>query len=196
MVIDYKKILETNTEFYKKYYEFDETHHLHRMPGEHYKLLTYLSYLYDGITILDVGTSLGESCLALAQNKKNKVISYDIRKEPLSYLKDYENIEYKILDINLEDINIIKSAKIIFFDIGHDGVAEKKFSDMLEKIDYKGYVFCDDVFSKIYPQCTDWFSKLNIEKYDISEVGHSSPIYGHGTGLLNYYNDNSVTIIK
>jgi len=84
----------------------------------------------------------------------------------------------------------------MFFDIGHNGTQEKIFSDMLDAQNYKGYVFCDDVFSTIYPACTLWFKGLDVEKYDISEVGHSNPHYGHGTGLLNYYNDGSVEIVK
>jgi hypothetical protein len=209
LVIDYKKILETNTKFYEKYYDFDETHHLHdnRMPGEHYKLLTYLSYSFNGITILDIGTNGGESCLALAQNKNNKVITYDIippknlgwkplNGDKLPYLKDYENIEVKVMDINEEDPSVILNSKFMFFDIAHDGVQEKRFSDMLNKHNYKGYVLCDDVYSKIYPKCSKWFQELNIEKYNISEVGHYSDRHGHGSGLLNYYNDNSVEIVK
>ena len=76
-------------------------------------------------------------------------------------------------------------------DIMHDGVTEQKFSDMLSRIGYKGYVFCDDVFSQIHPRCTEWFDKLEIEKYNLTEVGSNS-----GTGLLNYHEDNSVVIKK
>lgn len=210
LIIDYKKILETDTSFYEKYYNFNDTHHLHnnRMPGEHYKLLTYLSYSFDGVTILDIGTNGGESCLALAQNKNNKVITYDIfppknngwkwenKPNELPYLKDYPNIEVKVMDINAENPSIILNSSFMFFDIGHDGVSEKVFSDMLELNKYKGYILCDDVYSTIYPACTRWFASLATEKYDISEVGHWHPHYGHGSGLLNYHNDGSVKIIK
>lgn len=197
MIIDYSKITQTNTDFFRKYYTFDDTHHFAQQTGQHYKLLTYVSSLFDGITILDVGTYDGASCLALAQNPNNNVITYDIENihypklTPLPFLNDYPNVRQKVLDINLEVADVIKSAKIIFLDIVHDGIAEKKISDMLEKINYQGYVFCDDVFSTYHPACTQWFANLTIEKYNLTEIG------GHnGTGLLNYYDDKSVIIKK
>ena len=197
MIIDYNKIKNTNIDFFKKYYTFDETHHFAQQTGQHYKLLSYVSTLYDNITILDVGTYDGASCLALAQNKNNKVITYDIENifypkiSPLPFINDYPNVSRKIMDINTEDSEIIKSAQIIMLDIMHDGDTEKKFSDMLDSIGYKGYVFCDDVFSNHHPRCSEWFSNLTVEKYDLTEIG------GHnGTGLLNYYEDKSVKIIK
>jgi len=191
MIIDYKKIQQTNTDFFKKYYVFDDTHHFASSTGEHYKLLTNISFLYDDITILDIGTADGASCLALAQNKKNKVISYDITDISLPFLSDYPNVSFKNMDINDENVDIIKTAKIILLDAKHDGIMEKKFTDMLTSIDYKGFVICDDVYSSIHIDNTDWFEKLTIEKYNLTDIGHV-----HGTGLLNFYQDNNVTIIK
>ena len=191
MIIDYKKIQQTNTDFYRKYYIFGDNHHFVAPTGEHYKLLTYISSLYDDITILDVGTADGASCLALAQNKKNKVISYDIDNVTLPFAKDYPNVEFKNMDINTENVDIIKSAKIILLDAKHDGIMEKTFADILDSINYEGYVICDDVYSSIHPENTAWFDSVTIEKYNLTEIGHA-----HGTGLLNYYKNNDVTIIK
>jgi len=202
MIIDYKQIYNIDTSFFNKYFGSHAVTFC-QPRGEHYKLLSYISQQYNGITILDVGTLRGASCLALAQNKNNKVITYDINNtettpnkwDPhvatLPFLDDYPNVTRKIMDINVESADIINSAEIILLDIIHDGVTEKKFSDMLDKIGYKGYVFCDDVFSHMHPACTQWFENIKIEKYNLTEVGHH-----HGTGLLNYYNDNSVHIKK
>ena len=47
-------------------------------PGkEHYRLLSYISTLYNGVTILDIGTYKGCSALALSFNPSNKVVSFD-----------------------------------------------------------------------------------------------------------------------
>ncbi len=203
MIIDFKKISETNIDFYKKTFEFTEGHHLCQPTGEHYKLLTYISYLFNGITILDVGTNGAESAVALAQNPKNKVITYDIEKKwhdislngtakPIAnFLEQYKNSEFKLLDINEEDENIIKSAKVIFLDIAHDGWQEKKFSDTLERIGYEGYVFCDDIFAPWLPQMKTWWDSIDVEKYDLTEIGHT-----WGTGLINYFKDESIKIIR
>jgi len=43
-------------------------------PGkEHYKLLSYLSTLFNNSNILDIGTHLGHSSLALSYNKTNTI---------------------------------------------------------------------------------------------------------------------------
>jgi hypothetical protein len=63
-------------------------------------------------------------------------------------------------------------------------------SEKLERINYKGYVFHDDVYSPDHPANNAWWESVtNIEKYNLTEIGHST-----GTGLLNYYNDNSIII--
>jgi hypothetical protein len=193
MIIDYKKIENTNTEFYHNHFEnLQPDHHLVRTPGEWYKLLTYISYLYDDILILDVGTNWGESAIALSQNKNNRVISYDIKTIwDMPFLKDYSNLEFKLMDIKDESDDIIKQAKIIVFDIAHDGIQEKRFTDKLKDIDYKGYMICDDIYSPHHPEMRPWWDSLTDEKYDITDIGHSL-----GTGLVNYYNDKNIKIIK
>lgn len=199
MIIDYKKITDTNIDFYRKTYIFDETHHLARMVGEHYKLLTYLSYKFDDILILDVGTAGGESSVALSQNPKNRVITYDIAKKweiektttmINHFLEDYSNLEFRLKDINEEDEELIKSAKIIFFDIAHDGFQEKRFTDTLLRIGFKGFLICDDMHAPFYPNMIHWWNSIQLEKYDLTDIGHT-----WGSGLVNYSNEK-IEIIK
>jgi hypothetical protein len=148
--------------------------------------------MFDGITILDVGTNWGDSAISLSQNPKNKVITYDIEhiwNYPFSV--NYPNLEFKLMDIIKESEDIIMSSKIIFLDIAHDGIQEKSFTDLLSKIGYKGYVFCDDIHLPWEPLMETWWNSLNIEKYDLTDIGHS-----WGTGFINYYQDGNIKIIK
>ena len=141
---------------------------------------------------MDVGTNWGESAVSLAQNPRNKIITYDIRKIwELPFLDNYSNLEFKLMDISKENDNIIKSAKIIFLDIAHDGMQEWSFTDRLLSIGYKGYLICDDIFAPFYPMMKPWWDSINIEKYDLTEIGHT-----WGTGLVNYYRNNDVKIIR
>jgi hypothetical protein len=213
MILDFKKIKETDVSFYKKTYTFKDDHHLNEKSGEHYKLLAYLTMLNDNITILDVGTNWGESAVALSQNPKNKVISYDIvtkwpqyvngslindgslsefidQSEDKPYLKQYSNLEFKMMDIANESDDVIMSAKIIFIDIAHDGHQEKNFTDRLERLGYKGLLFCDDIFSPYHPGMKPWWDSVTTEKHDLTEVGHLL-----GTGLINY-SDEKIVIVK
>ncbi len=48
-------------------------------PGtEHHQLLAYLSTMFEGRTIFDIGTHLGDSAHALSYNKSNQVHSFDV----------------------------------------------------------------------------------------------------------------------
>jgi predicted O-methyltransferase YrrM len=182
MEINKQEVLSQNVD----YFNFD----MARFPylknvQEHYRLLTYLSKKYDNITMLDAGTSFGHSCLALAQNPNNKIITYDIQDKNFEFFKTYTNIEFKKLDINKETPEIIKSAKIILLDVDpHDGLQEQVFTDYLTAIDYKGYVICDDIF--LNEPMKKWWDGITVEKYDVTSIGHMS-----GTGIINYNKDGN-----
>ena len=45
---------------------------------QHYYLLAYLSNLVNNSIIIDLGTHVGTSALALAFNNSNKILTYDI----------------------------------------------------------------------------------------------------------------------
>jgi hypothetical protein len=182
MILFKKIILDENLNFFKD--DISSFPYLMSIT-EHYRLLYYISKSYNNITIIDAGTNFGHSCKALAQNKNNKIITYDIQPKNFHFFDEYENIEFKLLDINKESEDIIKSAEIILLDIDpHDGIQEKQFTDFLIKINYKGYLICDDIF--LNKGMKDWWDSISIEKYDITEVGHFS-----GTGIVNFKQDNN-----
>ena len=139
---------------------------------EHYRLLVYISQLYKGVTLLDIGSYQGSSAIALSFNKKNKVISYDIVHQP------------EIADIKIPNIKFIKgdvlkdeiTAPFIILDTYHDGTFEQKFVNHLHKINYKGLVMFDDIY--LNNEMTNFWDALKNEKYDLTEIGHHT-----GTGI-------------
>lgn len=139
---------------------------------EHYRLLAYISKLYNGVTLLDIGSYQGSSAIALSFNKKNKVISYDIEQQP------------EIGEINIPNIKFIKgnvlkddiTAPFILLDTYHDGTFEQDFVDHLLKINYKGLVMFDDIH--LNKEMSNFWDGLKNEKYDLTEIGHHS-----GTGI-------------
>lgn len=151
-----------------------------KSQGEQYRLLVYLTNLYNGITIIDAGTAQGHSCLSLSQNKNNKIITYDLVRNPnLCDLDSIPNVERKLLDINKETDEIIKSAQIILLDIDpHDGKQEHVFYEKLKAMNYKGYVIVDD--TKLNPPMVNFWNSVTHEKYDVTDIGHWS-----GTGIIN-----------
>jgi len=183
MKINKKEVFELKLDFFN-----DD---LKRFPyldsqQEHYRLLVYLTNLYNEITIIDAGTNFGHSCLALAQNLNNKILTYDIVPKNLNFLNQYPNVSFKQMDINNESEEILKSTKIILLDIDpHDGIQETKFINHLINIGYRGYVICDDIY--LNDGMKNWWDSITIEKYDVTDIGH-----GTGTGIINFYEDKII----
>lgn len=149
---------------------------------EHYRLLAYISSLYNNANILDIGTYKGFSALALSKNKNNKVYSYDLSNEiEIEYLKDHTNlctnIEFKVENILLHK-NLILNSPFIMLDTAHDGIFENIFINFLIEINWKGLLLLDDIHE--YTELTKIWNEIKLEKYDITEKGHWS-----GTGLIN-----------
>lgn len=139
---------------------------------EHYRLLVYISKLYNGVTLLDIGSYQGSSAIALSFNKKNKVISYDLVHQPEIADIKIPNIKFLIGDVLKDDI----TAPFIILDTYHDGTFEQKFVDHLHKINYKGLVMFDDIY--LNNEMTNFWDGLKNEKYDLTEIGHHT-----GTGI-------------
>lgn len=174
IIINKNDVLNTNVNFFDQYYPGNSWV---KENNEHYKLLTYLTKRYNDIVILDIGTREGCSCLALAQNPSNQVISYDITRYELPY--QLNNASIRIMNIHQENLDTLKSSSIILLDIDpHDGIQEQEFINKLKSIEYNGIVICDDIHKG---QMQQWWNDLDIERYDITDIGHCS-----GTGLINF----------
>ena len=142
---------------------------------EHYRLLAYISTLYNGVTLLDIGSYQGSSAIALSFNKKNKVISYDIKHQP-------EKADIKIPNIQFIKGNVLMheiASPFIMLDTYHDGEFEQKFADHLLKINYKGLVMFDDIY--LNNEISNFWNGLKNEKYDLTHIGHHT-----GTGIAIY----------
>jgi len=189
MKINLEKVKDCNLSYVKDYFpEKYENHKINEMNigmenGEHYKLLSYLSDLFEDEIILDLGTRDGLSALVLSKNQKNKVITYDLLPKPIEMSKFEHlipNCEFKQMNIFDEDLEIIKKSKLIFLDLDpHDGIQEKRFIDVLESLNYDGIVICDDIIW--FQQMNEWWNNLKQTKYDITKYGH-----GSGTGLIDF----------
>lgn len=144
---------------------------------EHYRLLAYISTLYKGKTLLDIGSYQGNSAIALACNEKNNVISFDLDTQPVISKIKSKNIAFQIADIlKLGYKETILSCPFIMIDTYHNGDFEQEFVDHLNEIKYKGLVMFDDIYLNY--EMKKFWTELKNEKYDLTEVGHFS-----GTGL-------------
>lgn len=195
--MDFTKLLtkdKLNNINYDSYFldYIDKCDDFYGAPGkEHYRLMAYLSSLFNNSIILDIGTHNGYSAAALSYNETNIIHSFDIIDKNINVnIKNKNNIKYYIN--NLFEINefmnfkeLILEAKIIFLDVDpHNGIMEKNFYDLLNSINYNGIVICDDIWYFKEMRDNFWYKIDDKYRYDITNLGHWS-----GTGIINF-NDN------
>lgn len=147
---------------------------------EHYRLLVYISKLFNNFVLFDIGTNRGYSAIALSANPTNRVISYDIVKMPnVNNIKNSPyntNIEFKIGNfMELEDVH---QTKFILLDTVHDGTSEFEVIQFLKEVKWNGILLLDDIDCEYFPVLNDVWNNLDLEKYNITKKGHWS-----GSGL-------------
>jgi len=177
--------------FYKQIvYREDESEFFNVAGKQHYRLLSYFSTLFNNSNILNLGTHLGNSALALSYNKSNTIYSFDIIDNVRENIKNMDNIHF-LID-NLFDINIrekykdlILSCPFIFLDIdSHNGIMEYEFINYLQEINYKGFIICDDIWYFKNMRDNFWYKIDDKYRYDLTNFGHWT-----GTGIITF-NEN------
>ncbi|BBO79784.1 hypothetical protein DSCO28_03500 [Desulfosarcina ovata subsp. sediminis] len=145
---------------------------------EHYRLIAYLSTLFNNATIFDIGTNLGYSAIALSYNPSNTIISYDIREcREIGDPETLKNIEFNIGDV-LSDKRL-ENAELIMLDTNHDGSFENEAYRHFHKIGFKGLLFLDDIHLN-RPMELFW-NTITETKDDITDLGHWS-----GSGIVDF----------
>ena len=153
-----------------------------------YRLYAWLSTQFNNTTILDVGTRIGGSALALSYNDKNKVISYDLVEQGASSGIKKDNVEFKIQDFRQDDTLDYDNISIIMIDVDpHDGTAEEEMFEYLEEKGWKGLVLLDDIGPQ-WPEIEDFWNRITFPKINVTEVGHMS-----GTGLVNFDEKHNIS---
>jgi predicted O-methyltransferase YrrM len=142
---------------------------------EHYKVLAYISKVLNMKKLIDIGTYLGFSSVALSYNHTNKIHSYDIfdwLPEDKKCAVDKSNITLHISDYMSDIPEIIKDCEFILIDIDHTGATERIIMAELRKAGYKGLVMIDDI--KLNQEMVDFYNEIPEKKIDISSVSHWS----------------------
>jgi len=145
-----------------------------------YRLYAYLSTFFNESYILDVGTRIGGSALALSHNPTNQIISYDLVEQGASQIKK-DNITWKIQDFREDETLDWSKISIIMIDVDpHDGVQEVEMMEFLKEKGWKGIILLDDI-GPGWPEVEEMWNSIEEPKIDVTEVGHMS-----GTGLVNF----------
>lgn len=156
----------------------DKGFYLGRPGKEHYKLLAWFGYQYEGVILTEIGTLWGGSAMALGHNVKNKVITYDII-EAYGLARLPFNVERKIIDPAHMPFNDICKSPVIFYDAAHEGKQEQEFLDELVKRQWKGILILDDI--RLNPEMWDFWDGITLRKEEWSDIGHWA-----GTGIVYF----------
>lgn len=163
-------------------------------PNQHYKLLAYLaSTLPRGAKIIDVGTHLGDSALALSC-AGHQVLSFDIEdKRSGRSVRPESNITFFHEDLWHPPFREIWSEELlgsalIFVDIDpHEGTRELSLVRWLQRNEYAGIIVLDDIWFFPGMRKNLWDLIPSEFKTDATAVGHWS-----GTGIVSFSTQVSV----
>jgi hypothetical protein len=167
----------------------DEPHiEFFSQPGkEHYRLLSYLSTQFNHSNIIDIGSHLGHSSLALSFNKTNTIYSFDILDKVRENIKTVKNINFLLEDLFDKETfmkwkDIILSCPFIFLDVDpHNGTMETDIMVFFKEIGYNGFIICDDIWYFKEMRDEFWYKIEDKYKYDLTAIGHWS-----GTGIVTF----------
>jgi hypothetical protein len=154
--------------------------------GEHYRLLAYLSSLYKGQTIVDLGTHHGSSAIALSYEPSNRIESFDIedhvskRVMPANVRFHRENLYDPA--VREQHKKMLLESALIFVDTDpHSGIPEHEFLRWLQKNEYRGLIVLDDVWYFKPMRDNLWYRIEGQHRTDVTPLGHWS-----GTGLVSF----------
>lgn len=157
-------------------------------PGvEHHRLLAYLSTMFEGRTIFDIGTHFGDSAHALAYNETNRVVSFDVVDKVPTHRRRRQNITYQLADLfdpvvrDAWKPQLLDSALVLIDVDPHDGAREREFVEWLHLNAYRGVVVLDDIWYFKSMRNQLWYRIEDRYKLDVTHVGHWS-----GTGIVSF----------
>lgn len=151
---------------------------------EHYRLLVYLGFCFNGINITDIGTYMGGSAVALGQNTKNNIFSFDI----LNSKHDIPmpNVEFYLGDFRTDSkiqSSLLESG-VILLDIDHLYNNEIWIYNFLKENNWSGPLLCDDIY--LNDEMKKFWEEATEPKIDLTAYGHIT-----GTGCI-YMGKNDI----
>ena len=163
-------------------------------PGEHYKLLAGAVRALKPKLIIEIGSYLGLSSLALKQymSESSQLVTFDIipfADFPNSVVQSEDFIKGDFIQ-HIDDLSdeivfakyipLFENAELIFIDASHDGIFEEKILNLFRGMKFKKklYIMMDDI--RLWALLKVW-RDIPEAKLDLTSFGHWS-----GTGLIEW----------
>ena len=139
-------------------------------PGrEHFRLLSYLTTKYDNATITYIGPCI-YAIKALSYNKT-------------ATLQLFTGVNGEV-DREEWNAKLLKSSFIFLQADSDNGTMYMEFYEYMKKLDYKGYIICNNIWACKAMRDDFWYRIPYEERYDLSDLGHWS-----GTGVISFSKD-------
>lgn len=148
---------------------------------EHYQLLSYVASLFQNSLLVDIGTHIGLSALALSGGT-NRVLTFDIEPKVIQGLPFPASVEFSTVNVAHDREAFPLDATFALLDIDpHAGQEERAIVQQLVDRGWKGLMMCDDIFLNAGMREFWEFCKgcECLQTHDLTPIGHST-----GTGLL------------
>jgi len=177
-----------------------QTDFLNLWPGETYKLLASLVQVVQPQLIVEIGTGVGASALAMKQTlpPSGKILTFDIAAASTfdgNVLQEGDFADRRLVQY-VEDISDptvlarhraeLESADLIYLDAAKDGRLEQTILDAFERLCFtkRVWLVCDDI--RVWNMIKTW-RQVRRPKLDLTSFGHWT-----GTGLVEW-SPNGVT---
>lgn len=158
--------------------------YFHEVPGkEHYCLIRHLAKQFQNSLLVDIGTHIGLSALALS-TPTNEVVTFDIVDLTSDGPVLPESVQKRLLNLVHYPSAFPLHAKFAVLDIDpHDGDAERKLVEQISTRGWNGWMLCDDIYLNDAMKAF-WYWACNntlLRCTDLTPIGHIT-----GSGLIQF----------
>lgn len=185
--IDGDGVAATSLEWARPYAEGHPNARFMFQPGgEHYKLIAHMASQFRGAHLVDIGTGLGHSALALAHRAEelgNRVTTYDVADHLGGgggrSARDHPAVRFELRDAALDMASIAGTAQLVVLDV--DSADTQR--DLIAKLTahgFRGVLVVDDIRLNKDMEAA-WAAVAAPRKIDATEMGHWS-----GTGVAAF----------
>ena len=179
--------LDFNTRFNDLCHSSDRDAFFDNAGKQHYRLLAYFTTLFNNSNIIDIGSQLGNSALALSYNKSNTIHSFDTLDKVHDVIKNVDNIKFYVEDLLDRSVfdkwqdTILSCPFILVNTEPHNGHMELTIYNYLKSINYTGFIIFDNIWHLKEMRDNFWYSIPDAYKYDLTDYGCWS-----GTGIVTF----------
>jgi len=188
VTIDFRELDAQNLEQLYPYCSIEEKDRLLKISGiEHYRLLSFLSTLYNNSAFYSINANERLAAIALSYNTTNQVYSYNCLSQEVDDMNIIPvgstnpiNTHFYNTENFMEQVDIMAQSSIIFIGVPLTLLEYKTFYNILFEKEFNGLVIVNHL---CFPDTEHIWNEVSINKINVSRYGNIG-----GTGIIDYSN--------